>query len=149
MIADKDMREKTDDTRIAAVQCVYAVLFMGEKLSQKTMRYFMRRSFASDAAADAGDRSGINAKLFAYLVRGIIKEREALDAAIAENLRLDIARTDPLLVCVMRAGAFEIMRRGNVPPAVAVSEYTGIAARFFDSKKTALANAVLDKIAKG
>ncbi|MDR2098984.1 MAG: hypothetical protein LBO78_03090 [Rickettsiales bacterium] len=135
-------------TRIAAVQCVYAVLFMGEKLSARTMKYFMRRSFASEDEADSGAPAEINAKFFAYLARGVVKNLGTLDAAIAGNLRLDIAKTDPLLVCIMRAGAFEITMRAGVPANVVVSEYTGLASRFFDAKKTALVNAVLDKIAK-
>ena len=49
---------------------------------------------------------------------------------------------------MLRAGAYELVIRKDVPPAVAVSEYVDIAKAFFGDDEPKLVNAVLDRIAK-
>jgi len=50
--------------------------------------------------------------------------------------------------CILRAGAFEILERKDVPVAVIVTEYVEIARAFFENDEPKLVNAVLDRIAK-
>jgi transcription antitermination protein NusB len=49
---------------------------------------------------------------------------------------------------VLRAGAYELDRRSDVPARVVVSEYVGIANAFFDGEETGMVNAVLDALAR-
>ena len=44
-MSDKVIENITTNTRVAAIQCIYSVIFMGEKLSGKMMRYFKNKSF--------------------------------------------------------------------------------------------------------
>ena len=142
------IEEITLNTRIAAVQCSYSVLFMGERLTAKTMKYFRTKSFLSEQ--DIVDNKGIevNPKLFAYLVKGIIKNQETLDTEISKYLKVELSKNDKLIVSIIRAGVFELLFRNNVPDPVIISEYTKIANKFYPEKKTALVNAVLDKVSK-
>jgi N utilization substance protein B len=48
----------------------------------------------------------------------------------------------------LRAGAFEIIYRPDVPIAVAISEYVDVARAFYDGDEPKMVNAVLDRIAK-
>ena len=147
-MSDKIIENITTNTRVATIQCIYSVIFLGEKLSGKMMRYFKNKSFLSEEDT-LGDKSAqINSKLFSYLVRGIIRNQDTIDKVISQNLKVDIEKNDQLVISIIRAGAFEILFRENTPSNVIIAEYTKIANEFYPSTKTALVNAVLDKIAK-
>ena len=90
----------------------------------------------------------VNEKLFAYLVKGIIKNQETLDNKISSYLKIDLEKNDSLIISIIRAGVFELLFRKNTPSTIVISEYTKIANKFYPTKKTALVNAVLDNIAK-
>ncbi|MCR5506638.1 MAG: N utilization substance protein B, partial [bacterium] len=90
----------------------------------------------------------VNEKLFAYLVKGIIKNQETLDNEISKHLKIELSKNDQLIISIIRAGTFELLFRDNTPSPIIVSEYTKIANKFYPEKKTALVNAILDKIAK-
>ena len=145
---DLKIEEITLNTRVAAVQCSYSVLFMGEKLTAKTMKYFRTKSFLSEQDTVDNKQIEVNAKLFAYLVKGIIKNQEVLDAEISKHLKIKKTKNDKLIISIIRAGTFELLFRENTPAPIVISEYTKIANKFYPEKKTALVNAVLDKIAK-
>ncbi len=145
---DLKIEEITLNTRVAAVQCSYSVLFMGEKLTAKTMKYFRTKSFLSEQDTVDNKQIEVNAKLFAYLVKGVIKNQETLDKEISKYLKVELSKNDSLIVSIIRAGTFELLFRDNTPAPIVISEYTKIANKFYSEKKTALVNAVLDKIAK-
>ena len=138
----------TRNARLSAVQCAYAAGFLGERPTRGTLGRFLERSFASDDDGKGGAPARLDAKLFAYLVRGISREQGALDSVLARHLRVAIDRSDRLLMALLRAGAFELMFRKNAPAAAVVAEYTRLAGEFFSISKVALVNAVLDKVAK-
>jgi transcription antitermination protein NusB len=48
----------------------------------------------------------------------------------------------------MRAGAYELDRKRDIPARVVMSEYVGIADAFVDRDETGMVNAVLDQIAR-
>ncbi len=147
-MTDKKIESITLNTRIATIQCTYSVLFMGEKLTAKTMKYFRTKSFLSEQDADENKEIHVNDKLFAFLVRGIVKNQLILDETISKYLKVDIEKNDKLVISIIRAGAFELLYRDNTPAPIIISEYTKIANKFYPETKTALVNAVLDKIAK-
>ncbi|MGN0929709.1 MAG: transcription antitermination factor NusB [Alphaproteobacteria bacterium] len=147
-MSDKVIENITTNTRVATIQCIYSVIFLGEKLSSKTMRYFKNKSFLSEKDTLENKSAEINSKLFSYLVKGVIRNQETIDNIINKNLKIDIEKNDQLVISIIRAGAFEILFRENTPANVIIAEYTKIANEFYPSNKTALVNAVLDKIAK-
>jgi transcription antitermination protein NusB len=52
-----------------------------------------------------------------------------------------------VLRAVLRAGAYELLARTDVPARVVISEYLDIAHAFFSGKEPGLVNGVLDRIA--
>ncbi len=48
----------------------------------------------------------------------------------------------------LRAGAYELYHRKDIPVRVAVNEYVDVAAAFLDKEDVGMANAVLDMIAR-
>ena len=145
-MSDKVIENITTNTRVAAIQCIYSVIFMGEKLSGKMMRYFKNKSFLSEEDTDDNKPAQINSKLFSYLVKGVIRNQEEIDNVINKNLKIDIKKNEQLIISIIRVGAFELLFRENTPSGVIIAEYTKIANEFYPSTKTALVNAVLDKI---
>ena len=55
---------------------------------------------------------------------------------------------DAILRAVLRAGAYELRHRNDVPARVVVSEYVDVANAFVDHDETGMVNAVLDAIAR-
>ena len=53
-----------------------------------------------------------------------------------------------MLRAILRAGAFELTTRPDVPIKVVISEYVDIAHAFYAGHESKLVNAVLDRIAR-
>jgi len=49
---------------------------------------------------------------------------------------------------VLRAGAWELQKRADIPARVIVSEYVDVANAFVDKTETGMVNAVLDQLAR-
>jgi N utilization substance protein B len=69
-----------------------------------------------------------------------------IDDALARSWPLK--RIEAILRAVLRAGAFELDHRSDVPARVVVSEYVDIAHAFVERDETGMVNAVLDQIAR-
>ena len=69
-----------------------------------------------------------------------------IDAALASGWPLK--RVEALLRAVLRAGAFELDQRRDIPVRVIVSEYVDVANAFVDRDETGMVNAVLDALAR-
>ncbi len=134
--------------RLAAVQALYQLEANPEAEPEMVVREFARHRFGQEID---GDRLGeADPVLFADIVRGVAGDRERLDADISAVLVEDwpLARLDAVLRAILRAGAYELARRPDVPPRVAISEYTAIAYAFFTGKEPGLANGVLDRLGR-
>jgi N utilization substance protein B len=59
-----------------------------------------------------------------------------------------LQRLDATLRAILRAGAYELTARADVPGRVVVSEYVDIARAFFDADIAGMVNAVLDAMAR-
>ena len=60
---------------------------------------------------------------------------------------MDIAgRLEAVLRAVLRAGAYELLARLEIPARVVLSEYVDLAHAFFSGKEPGLVNGVLDRV---
>lgn len=87
---------------------------------------------------------------FRDIVGGVVREQAELDRRLDETLARGwpLARIDAIVRAIMRAGAYELSGRKDVPARVVVSEYVDIAHAFVDREETGMVNAVLDLIAR-
>ena len=69
-----------------------------------------------------------------------------IDEALSKGWPLK--RIDAILRAVLRAGAYELEHRKDVPGRVVVSEYVDVAHAFVEAEETGMVNAVLDQIAR-
>jgi len=87
---------------------------------------------------------------FAEIVRVVVADQRGIDQAIvqrlAEGWRLE--RLDATLRAILRAGAYELIHRREVPREVVIDEYVELAKAFFDPAEAKFVNAALDGIAR-
>jgi N utilization substance protein B len=90
----------------------------------------------------------VEAAFFRDLVEGVVREQLKIDPLIdkqlAEGWRL--IRVDSILRAILRAGAYEILKRSDVPARVVISEYVDIAHAFFAEEEPKVVNGILDRI---
>lgn len=91
-----------------------------------------------------------DADLFRDLVEGVSKSRDELDGLISGALTPDwpLKRLEAVLRALLRAAAYEIRFRIDVPTKVVINEYLDIAHAFFDGAEPGLVNGVLDRLAR-
>jgi transcription antitermination protein NusB len=134
--------------RLTAVQALYQLEANPEAEPEAVVREFARHRFGREID---GDQLGeADPALFADIVRGAAGDQERLDIEISVALTPDwpLARLDSVLRAILRAGAYELVHRPDVPPRVSISEYTAVAYAFFTGKEPGLANGVLDRLAR-
>ena len=90
------------------------------------------------------------AAFFRSVVRGVLDDQRRLDPMIDQVLAggWPLRRVEALLRAVLRAGAFELSSRTDVPARVVVAEYVDVAHAFLDKDETGMVNAVLDQLAR-
>ena len=134
--------------RLAAVQALYQLEANSETDPRSVVREFARHRFGQEI--DGGRLGEADPELFADIVCGVSDDRQYLDTEISAALTEDwpLARLDSVLRAILRAGAYELVHRHDVPPRVSLAEYTAIAYAFFAGKEPGLANGVLDRLGR-
>jgi transcription antitermination protein NusB len=129
------LRERRKGREIA-LQALYQMEITGEE-SEQALATFAERSEASPQA-----------KSFALvLVRGVLGEREKIDALVAETSRnWRVERLSRIDLNVIRVATYELMAL-NLPVEIAINEAIEVARRFGSEDSTAFVNGVLDQIA--
>lgn len=89
-------------------------------------------------------------KLFRTVVEGVLAEQRRIDPLVDNALShgWPLRRVEVVLRAVLRAGAFELMSRPDVPARVVIAEYVNVAGAFLDRDETGMVNAVLDALAR-
>lgn len=92
----------------------------------------------------------VEVDFFDDLVVGTSEKRDEIDAVISEKLASgwSMGRLDKTMLQILRAGAFELMARDDVPTGTVISEYVDVAHAFFNKKDSGFINGLLDAIAK-
>ncbi len=132
---------------LAAVQALYQMEIAGTGLNDILAEF---ESHWIGREVEGAQYLPAEAKFFRDIVSGVLREQRSLDplldAALARGWPLK--RVDAILRAVLRAGAYELGHRGDVPARVVVSEYVDVAHAFVDADETGMVNAVLDQIAR-
>jgi N utilization substance protein B len=143
-------RQRRTAARLAAVQALYALEVAGSGGADRLIIDLAGRRWSADGDAnlDAGETAPDEGWL-RLLVDGVVAQRPRLDpeidAALSQGWTL--ARLELLLQAILRAGAFELAERRDVPTKVVITEYLEITHAFYAGKEPSLVNAVLDRMA--
>ena len=138
---------KRGAARLAAVQALYQMDVVGTGILEVVAEY---EEYRLGKEVDGAQYLDADPQWFRAIVSGVVTEQKRLDPLIHDSLTDDwpLSRLDSTLRAVLRAGAYELVVRTDVPPSVAISEYVDIAKAFFSEDEPKLVNAVLDRIAK-
>ena len=133
--------------RLAAVQALYQMDMTGIDLNEVIAEFEAYRLGQDIEGLHYADAE---ATFFRDLVEGVVREQLRIDPLIdkqlAEGWRL--ARVDSILRAILRAGAYEILLRDDVPARVVISEYVDIAHAFFAEEEPKVVNGILDRLGR-
>jgi transcription antitermination protein NusB len=146
----KDGRRKANQrgaARLAAVQALYQMDIAGSGLNEILAQF---ESHWLGREVDGAQYLPAEAAFFCDIVRGVVAEQRTLDPMIDTALAggWPLKRVEALLRAVLRAGAYELGHRSDVPARVVVSEYVDVAGAFLEKDETGMVNAVLHQLAR-
>jgi transcription antitermination protein NusB len=131
--------------RLAAVQALYQMDMTGIDLTDVIAEFEAHRL---GQEIEGCQYTQAEAAFFRDLVEGVVREQlkvdPLIDRQLAEGWRL--TRVDSILRAILRAGAYELLMRDDVPARVAISEYVDIAHAFFGEEEPKVVNGILDRL---
>lgn len=148
----KPRRRPHTASRVAAVQALFQAE-QGPENPETVIDQFVRHRLGELPHAggfEDGRVPDARVPLFARIVRAAVREQDTIDRMLAEALPQDwpFARIDPVLRALLRAASAELVTPDGPPARAVINEYVDVARGFFEHAEPALANGVLDRIAR-
>jgi N utilization substance protein B len=139
--------ENRSAARLAAVQALYQMEVTGKGL-REILTEFETWWIGQEVEGDQYKPAEI--ALFRAIVSGVVADQVAIDRTIDKTLAdgWPLRRIEALMRAILRGGAFELLKRGDIPARVVIKEYVDVAGAFFDRDEAGMINAVLDTLAR-
>jgi N utilization substance protein B len=139
----EQLSEARHAARLAAVQAIYQMELTGAN-AETVASEFVEHRFGQEVHSP-------DETFFADIVRGVPHHQVEIDRSIVRCLASGwrLSRVDSILRAILRAAAFELVARKDVPARVILDEYVEISHAFFGGDEPAFINAALDKLARG
>lgn len=138
--------------RLAAVQALYQHQMEGTKVDALLVEFHRHRlgERIDDEDHDGEQLAAVEVDFFNDLVRGVDARRDEIDGLLTTKLSegWTLTRLDKTMVQILRAGAYELIARADVPAAASINEYVDVAKAFFDDREAKFVNGILDAVAK-
>ncbi|MBW3098773.1 transcription antitermination factor NusB [Pseudohoeflea coraliihabitans] len=133
--------------RLAAVQALYQMDVGGTGLLETVGEYEAHRL---GQEVDGEQYRQADPAWFRAVVSGVVDMQRELDPMVRGALTEDwpLSRLDATLRAILRAGAWELLKKRDVPHAVIVNEYVDVARAFYAEEEPRIVNAVLDRLAR-
>ena len=133
--------------RLAAVQALYQQEMEGTPVARLLHEFHEHRLGATiedDRYHEAEE------DFFDDIVTGANARRGEIDGLISDRLAegWTLERLDRPMRAILRAGAYELIARPDVPVGSVISEYLDVAHAFYDKRESGFVNGLLDAIAK-
>ncbi len=133
--------------RLAAVQALYQLEMEGTPLRVLLHEFHQHRLGATIEDVTYADAEE---SFFDDIVTGVDKRRDEIDGLITARLSKgwSLERLDKPMRQILRAGAYELLARRDVPTGTVISEYVDVAHAFYDKREAGFVNGLLDGVAK-
>lgn len=133
--------------RLAAVQALYQMDVTGGGARDIVKEFEL---FRLRQEMDGQTLRALDLRWFEGIVSGVVENQRDIDASVDNALKTGwpLKRIDLTLRAVLRAGAYELLYKNDVPARVVLSEYVEVAKAFFGEDEPRLVNGVLDQIAR-
>jgi N utilization substance protein B len=138
-------------SRVAAVQALYQAE-QAEISSETVIDQFVRHRIGEmpgRGGLEEGHLREADVPLFARIVRTATLQQDLIDGMIVQALpeNWPMARLDPVLRAILRAGGSELWAADGAPGKVVINEYLNVAHGFFSGDEPRMVNGVLDRLA--
>ncbi|MDQ8726146.1 transcription antitermination factor NusB [Bradyrhizobium sp. LHD-71] len=145
--SDSRKANRRGAARLAAVQALYQMDIAGAGLNDIFAEF---ESHWLGSEVEGETYLPAEAAFFRDVVSGVVRDQSKLDPLVDDALAKSwpLKRVDAIIRAVMRAGAYELEHRKDVPARVVVTEYVDVANAFVDREETGMVNAVLDQLAR-
>lgn len=141
-----DFARRRSVARLAAVQALYQ-----HATTNVSMPVLLREFHDYWTSGKEGvGLADVDPAFFDAIVAGVLARSDELDDTIRRFLERGwtLARLGRLMQQILRAGAWEMLARPDVPRTVVVTEYVDVADAFFDGPKVGFVNALLDRLGR-
>jgi N utilization substance protein B len=133
--------------RLAAVQALYQMDIAGAGIND-IFAEFESHWLGNEVEGD--EYLPAEAAFFRDVVSGVVRDQGKIDPMLDEALTRGwpLKRIEAILRATLRAGAYELSHRKDVPARVVIKEYVDVAHAFVEADEAGMVNAVLDQIAR-
>ena len=140
-------REHRANARLAAVQALYQMDVAGKGVNEILAEF---ETFWIGQEVEGEQYKPAEVEYFRDVLNGVLADQRALDQDIDATLAdgWPLRRVEAVMRAVLRAGAYELKKRRDVPVRVVIAEYVDIAAAFLARDEVGMINAVLDALAR-
>lgn len=140
-------RQRRSVARLGSVQALYQIEVTGAA-AEATIEEFVR--YRLGAEGEDGAVAAPDPELFADIVGGTCERQAEIDTLIGGALdeRWRLERLERVVRAILRAGAYELLARLQVPARVVINEYVDVAHAFFGGGEPGFVNGVLDRLAR-
>ena len=140
-------QERRAAARLAAVQALYQ-MDVAKKGINEILAEFESHCIGQEVEGDQYNPAEL--AFFRAILEGVLAEQGEVDVLVDRALQQGwpLRRVEAVLRAILRAGAFELLVRKDVPARVAITEYTDIAGAFFEGDEVGMVNGVLDSLAR-
>lgn len=138
--------------RVAAVQALFQSE-QGPENPEMVIDQFVRHRLGElpgTGGYEEGRIPDAHVKLFGRIVRMAAEKQDRLDGILVDVLPVEwpLARLDPVLRALLRAGGAELAMPDGPPARVVINEYLDVAHGFFTGEEPRMANGLLDRLAR-
>ena len=132
--------------RLAAVQALYEMEIAGKGLNETKSEF---ESFWIGNEIEGVQFRQAEIAFFNDILSGVLAAQGPIDRLIDKTLASGwpLSRIDSVMRAILRAGAYELKTRADVPARVSIKEYVDVAGAFFGPEESGMVNAVLDALA--
>ncbi|GHE57109.1 N utilization substance protein B [Camelimonas fluminis] len=139
--------EMRSAARLAAVQALYEMDVSGKGVLDAIAEF---ESHWMGREIEGMQFKPAEAAFFRDIVAGVVRDQARIDRNVDGALadKWPLRRVEPVLRAILRAGAYELFNRRDVPAKATISEYVDVARAFYDQDEPGMVNGVLDAIGR-
>jgi len=139
--------EQRSNARLAVVQALYQMEVAGKGLHEVLAEF---EAHWIGREIEGAQYKPAELGFFRDVLQGVLDMQRPIDRKIDAALEggWPLQRLETVMRATLRAGAYELLYRADVPPKVAIKEYVDVAGAFFGATECGMINAVLDRLAR-
>ena len=133
--------------RLAAVQALYQMEVGGRGVVEAMAEF---EHFWIGKEVEEIELPKAELAFFRDLLGGVVREQRLVDRAVDDVLAAGwpLKRVEAVVRAILRAGAYELAFRKDVPARAVISEYVAVTRTFYEGEEIGMINAVLDRMAR-